>query len=72
MFSENLTFPRACLKIKKSTKPLFPSLIHAKIKKKGADTMLRRYELTDQEWEQVASLLPPEETGKSVKGCTGE
>ncbi len=34
--------------------------------------MLRRYELTDQEWEQVASLLPPEETGKSVKGCTGE
>lgn len=26
--------------------------------------MLRRYELTDQEWEQVASLLPPEKTGK--------
>ena len=26
--------------------------------------MLRRYELTDQEWEQIASLLPPEKTGK--------
>ena len=26
--------------------------------------MLRRYELTDQEWEQVVSLLPPEKTGK--------
>ena len=26
--------------------------------------MLRRYELTDQEWEQVAALLPPEKTGK--------
>lgn len=26
--------------------------------------MLRRYELTDQEWEQVAFLLPPEKTGK--------
>ncbi len=26
--------------------------------------MLRRYELTDQEWEQTASLLPPEKTGK--------
>ena len=50
---------RECLKIKKCTKPLFPFLIHAKIKKKGADAMLRRYELTDQEWEQVASLLPP-------------
>lgn len=26
--------------------------------------MLRRYELTDQEWEQIASLLPLEKTGK--------
>lgn len=26
--------------------------------------MLRHYELTDQEWEQVASLLPPEKTEK--------
>ena len=25
--------------------------------------MSRRYELTDQEWEQIASLLPPEKTG---------
>lgn len=25
--------------------------------------MSRRYELTDQEWEQVASLLPLEKTG---------
>lgn len=27
--------------------------------------MLRRYELTDQEWEQIAPLHPPEKTGKS-------
>ena len=26
--------------------------------------MSRRYELTDQDWEQIASLLPPEKTGK--------
>lgn len=26
--------------------------------------MLRRYELTDREWEQIAPLLPPEKTGK--------
>ncbi len=26
--------------------------------------MSRRYELTDQEWEQIAFLLPPENTGK--------
>lgn len=25
--------------------------------------MSRRYELTDQEWEQIALLLPPENTG---------
>ena len=37
---------------------------HGKIKKKGADIILRCYELIDQEWEQVASLLPPEKTGK--------
>lgn len=27
--------------------------------------MLRRYELTDQEWEQIAPLLPHKNTGKS-------
>ena len=36
--------------------------------------MLRRYELTDQEWEQVAALLLPEKTGKpgrpSKDNCT--
>ena len=26
--------------------------------------MLRRYELTDQQWEQIAPFLPPEKTGK--------
>lgn len=26
--------------------------------------MLRRYELTDQEWEQIAPLLPAQNTGK--------
>ena len=26
--------------------------------------MLRRYKLTDQEWEPIAFLLPPEKTGK--------
>ncbi|WP_367568630.1 transposase [Lacrimispora sp.] len=26
--------------------------------------MLRRYELTDQEWKQIINLLPPENTGK--------
>lgn len=26
--------------------------------------MTRRYELTDQEWEQIASLFPPEKNGK--------
>ena len=57
-------WPRACLKIKKYTKHLFSASFHDKIKKKGADIMLRRYELTDQEWEQVAALLPPEKTGK--------
>jgi len=60
----NLHGARACLKIKKYTKHLFTASFHDKIKKKGADIMLRRYELTDQEWEQVAALLPPEKTGK--------
>ena len=27
--------------------------------------MSRRYELTDQEWEQIALLLPPENTRKT-------
>ena len=27
---------------------------------------LRRYELTDEEWEQIAPLLPPENTGKQA------
>ena len=35
-----------------------------KLKKKGRDFMLRRYELTDYEWEQIKDLLPPENTGK--------
>lgn len=26
--------------------------------------MLKRYELTDTEWDKVANLLPPENTGK--------
>ena len=29
--------------------------------------MLRRYELTDEEWNRIASLLPPENSGK--QGC---
>lgn len=29
--------------------------------------MLRHYELTDQEWEQVAPFLPPQNTGKPVR-----
>ena len=37
---------------------------YAKIKKKGRDFMLRRYELNDYEWEQIKDLLPPENTGK--------
>ena len=26
--------------------------------------MLRRYELTDEEWNRIVDLLPPENTGK--------
>lgn len=26
--------------------------------------MLQHYDLTDQQWEQIASLFPPENTGK--------
>lgn len=26
--------------------------------------MLKRYELTDQEWEKISPLLPPQNTGK--------
>lgn len=29
--------------------------------------MLKRYELTDTEWDKVANLLPPENTGKRVR-----
>ena len=29
----------------------------------------RRYELTDEEWDQVKDLLPPEHTGKKGKPC---
>ncbi len=29
--------------------------------------MLRRYELTDEEWNRIADLVPPENTGK--QGC---
>ena len=28
--------------------------------------MLRRYELTDDEWNRIVDLLPPENTGKQV------
>lgn len=35
-----------------------------KLKKKGRDFMLRRYELTDREWDTIKDLLPPENTGK--------
>ncbi len=52
------------MKIKKYTKYLFIASFHGKIKKNGAAIMLSRYELTDQEWEQTASLLPQEKTGK--------
>ena len=38
----------------------FYSLFHDK----GVFHMLRRYELTDQEWEQIAPLLPAQNTGK--------
>ena len=33
-------------------------------KEKGVFTMLRRYELTDEEWLRIEPLLPPENTGK--------
>lgn len=29
--------------------------------------MLRRYELTDEEWNRIASLLPPENSGKQER-----
>ncbi len=29
--------------------------------------MLRRYELTDQEWKQIEHLFPPENTGKRLQ-----
>ena len=31
---------------------------------KGVFIMLRRYELTDDEWNRIVDLLPPENTGK--------
>ena len=34
--------------------------------------MSRRYELTDQEWEQIASLLPPEKTRKPGRPAKGK
>ena len=43
---------------------MFLRPFHGKIKKKERDFMLRRYELTDYEWEQIKNLLPPEHTGK--------
>ena len=43
---------------------MFLRPFHGKIKKKGRDFILRRYELTDYEWEQIKDLLPPENTGK--------
>lgn len=32
--------------------------------KKGVFVMLKRYELTDQEWNQIAPLLPPEKSNR--------
>lgn len=43
---------------------MLTSPFHGKIKEKGVDDMLRRYELTDQEWERIAPFLPHENTGK--------
>ncbi len=31
--------------------------------------MLKRYELTDQEWERIVHLFPPEYTGKHGRSC---
>lgn len=31
--------------------------------------MLRRYELTDEEWKQIAPMFPPENTGKRGRPC---
>jgi len=39
---------------------MFYSLFCDIIKKKGVIIMFKRYELTDQQWEQIASLFPPE------------
>ena len=33
--------------------------------------MLRRYELTDQEWKQIEHLFPPENTGKRGRPRSG-
>lgn len=43
---------------------MFCPRFYDRIKKKGVFVMTRRYELTDQEWEQIASLFPPEKNGK--------
>ena len=40
--------------------------LHDKIKKKGVFIMLRRYELTDDEWNRIVDLLPPEIRGSRV------
>lgn len=37
---------------------------YAKIKKKRGVSMSRIYELIDEEWSRIESLLPPENTGK--------
>jgi len=39
-------------------------------KEKGMKKLqIRRYELTDQQWEQIKDLLPPEKTGKKGRPC---
>ena len=51
------TRSRVCLKNKNCTKRMFYSLFHDKIRKR-VFTMLRRYELTDEEWLRIEPLLP--------------
>ncbi len=43
---------------------MFYTPFYVKIKEKGVFVMLKRYELTDQEWNQIAPLLPPEKSNR--------
>ena len=56
--------PRAYFKIKSCTKHMFQSHFHDKIEEKGVFAMLKRYELTDQEWKQIAPLLSLEKSAR--------